>query len=427
MEVKISSVSYLVEKHGSVWGKHWNRIRKVEAEKILLLRDITITLKPGSVTAFFGTGEGFKRLVECIALRQTEGFMSGSIQYDNSVRTSGAFRDIVYVSETGGSHFDSLTVFDYLFYAARLRIAQGNIECRERARVATKLVGLDGGSKIGTLNKADLRLLTIAGELVGYPTLVCIMDPLEGLDAAGAIDVMHALHKVAKRTSTPTTVVYAVTGLNNDMIRYVDTAVLFARTRVLRTITFKEVDISVQTGVQNLMTDISVQISQVADGTDESTVDGIVNKLSLDIEDLICSVPVRLASPAEAENRRSMPVEKHGSYRHMDATDSYGLGTYDDDDDNYLLSSSRPSQLSRERAPPDPDGWSSLPEGQPRWQKPGSPTTNLIPPSQSRGNFLSSNRRRYDLGIPSRVYKPLAKELLILISRQWKYHVKNVR
>lgn len=186
MDIKVADVSFLTESYQRGRNPFSQTFWRPDIERTLHVREVSLTLRPGSVSVFMGCGDAHKRLLECIALRQNEGFMCGSIHYDNSIRHSGAFRDIVFVSNVGGAHFDSLTVFDYLFFAARLRISQGNnVECRERARVATKLVNLDGSASIASLSPTDLRLLTIAGELVGMPTLVCIQNPLEGLDAAG--------------------------------------------------------------------------------------------------------------------------------------------------------------------------------------------------------------------------------------------------
>ena len=76
-----------------------------------------------------------------------------------------------------------------------IRVSHGNIECRERARSAIRLVGLDGSTKIYHLTKGEMRLLDIASELVGHPTLICLMEPLLGLDASSALDIMRILYR----------------------------------------------------------------------------------------------------------------------------------------------------------------------------------------------------------------------------------------
>eukprot|EP01034_Spumella_vulgaris_P022154 gene22154-28261_t len=94
------------------------------------------------------------------------------------------------------------------------------------------MVGLDGNSKIGRLSKAEVRILSIACELVGNPTLICLIDPTEGLDAGGALDVMRVLHAVSKRASMATTVVYNVFSIHEDMFRLIDNIALFVESKL---------------------------------------------------------------------------------------------------------------------------------------------------------------------------------------------------
>jgi ABC-type multidrug transport system ATPase subunit len=179
-----------------------------------------------------GLGHNYKYLLECISLRQIEGMIGGKIHYDGSARKPGIYKDIVLINDIGITHFESLTVFDYLYYGARLRVNHGVIECRERARLAGRLVGLDGNTKIGRLSKSEVRILSIAVELVGNPTLICLIDPTEGLDAGGALDVMRVLHAVSKRASMTTTVVYNVFSIHEDMFRLVDNIALFVESKL---------------------------------------------------------------------------------------------------------------------------------------------------------------------------------------------------
>jgi ABC-type multidrug transport system ATPase subunit len=239
MEVKISSFSYLLEKKKR--GLLYNTVKlisdsislnKNQAESSLLLNKVSMQLLPGSITALMGLGHNYKYLLECISLRQIEGMIGGKIHYDGSARKPGIYKDIVLINDIGITHFESLTVFDYLYYGARLRVTHGVIECRERARLAGRLVGLDGNTKIGRLSKSEVRILSIAVELVGNPTLICLIDPTEGLDAGGALDVMRVLHAVSKRASMTTTIVYNVFSIHEDMFRLVDNIALFVESKL---------------------------------------------------------------------------------------------------------------------------------------------------------------------------------------------------
>lgn len=189
-------------------------------------------LAPGSVTAIMGLGHNYTFLLECISLRQNEGMLGGKVLHDGAVRKNAIYKDISLIKDIGISHFESLTVFDYLYYGARLRITNGVIECRERARLAARIVGLEGNTKIGRLSKSEVRILSIAAELVGHPTLICLVDPTEGLDAGGAMDVIRVLHSVAKRVSMSTTIIYNVYSIHEDMFSLLDNVAIFVESKL---------------------------------------------------------------------------------------------------------------------------------------------------------------------------------------------------
>jgi ABC-type multidrug transport system ATPase subunit len=126
MEVKVENVSYLIERNELITNINKNinnNNNGIRQNKELLLQDINLKLEPGSVTVFVGNSIGQKRLLECIALRPMDGYMAGNIQYDSALRKGGAFKDIAFVTSDIGyvNHFHSLSVFDYLYYCARLR------------------------------------------------------------------------------------------------------------------------------------------------------------------------------------------------------------------------------------------------------------------------------------------------------------------
>ncbi len=284
---------------------------------LLLLNNVSFHCKPGTVTVFMGLGMGYKTLLECVALRQLEGLMHGQIEFDGHIRPlptalaaqvngtsrlSGAsYRDICLLYDIGIAHFTSLTVFDHLYYAARLRMTAGDIggpatgstsgnktdptssatpsQCRERARIVARRLGLPSNKTISLLTKAELRILDIASELVSSPSLLCLIDPLEGLDASDKLQVMKILYMIAHPLTatgpssstgtngdtgsgggssgkafhssdskgsrkfstsvndaatpwTPTTIIYNLTGVDNDMLRYIDNIGIFNGNRL---------------------------------------------------------------------------------------------------------------------------------------------------------------------------------------------------
>ena len=86
----------------------------------------------------------------------------------------GNYQDISYITRDSNTYYEGLTVFDFLYFGARLRLALNQVECREKIREVIKLTGLDGGLKIHRLRRGALVLLAIALELVNSPTLLIL-------------------------------------------------------------------------------------------------------------------------------------------------------------------------------------------------------------------------------------------------------------
>lgn len=212
-------MSYIWEEGSSLISRHsFHRHKKSK----LLLENVSLFLSPGSVTATLGLGRGPRCLLDCISLQQLDGEMRGKVLYDGDCRRSGFYKDIAVVSDIGFAHFGSLTVFDYLYFGARLRILHDVVECRERARQACRVTGLDGSIQLYQLSPTDLRIASIALEVVANPTLLVVIDPIRDLDAAGALDVLKVLRSVAKRLTMPTTVLYNLPNMSGDMLPLID-------------------------------------------------------------------------------------------------------------------------------------------------------------------------------------------------------------
>ena len=112
-------------------NKSSNNIPKLRKK---ILDSVSIRFTPGSVTALHGYGGGSSILLSVISTQRqqqnTIGQLSGSILYDNSIRSAGAYCDIACCSNVPLDYLFDLTVSDYLFWAARLRVSVSEPECR---------------------------------------------------------------------------------------------------------------------------------------------------------------------------------------------------------------------------------------------------------------------------------------------------------
>lgn len=135
MDVTLKNVTYWEARAApsflsSVLQRPDHKVAVPELRKILL-NDASIRFSPGSVTALYGYGSGSIALMNILKTQQkVVGHMSGSILYDHSIRSVGAYCDIACVSKLPLAAFFDLSVHDFLFWAAKLRINVSSTECR---------------------------------------------------------------------------------------------------------------------------------------------------------------------------------------------------------------------------------------------------------------------------------------------------------
>ena len=263
-----------------------------------------------------------------------------------------------------------------------------------------------------------MRLLDIASELVGHPTLICLMDPLIGLDASSALDIMRILYRIAKRTSMPTTIIYTVDGLDEDMMRYVDTVSLFHGSHLLIARPFNDFNTNAKKDVMKLLNQASVLIKQ-------NDVRSSFSTLSI----FLSSLPF---SPFNSNLSKSDVLEKKLRMIVMEIIDltRYTYETNDNNNNNHIIpqvsrtdsldfaplrNNSNYGYVNRNHSEA---GWLSIEDKLYRGN-------SSLSSSVTNSEFLSSKRRLGDLGVPHRQYKVLWKEILILCSRGIQYHLKN--
>ena len=116
-----NSFNFLLPKEGNV---------AVPELKKMLLDGISIRFTPGSVTALHGYGDASSAVISILSTQRVTGHISGSVLHDDSIRSPGAYCDIAMCSKVALNCFFDLTVYAYLFWAARLRVSVSAAECR---------------------------------------------------------------------------------------------------------------------------------------------------------------------------------------------------------------------------------------------------------------------------------------------------------
>lgn len=112
---------------------------------------------------------------------------------------------VAFVEQDDDHHLPALTVRETLRYAARLRIRDASsAECDARADELIRTLGLRpcannvvGNELLKGISGGEKRRLSLAVELLSDPAVILADEPLSGLDAFTARNVMGLLSDLA--------------------------------------------------------------------------------------------------------------------------------------------------------------------------------------------------------------------------------------
>lgn len=466
MEVVVEGASYLMQTKKSILDNPANLF--APQERKLLLNNINLYLKSGSITCFLGTGDGQKRLLELIALKQTSGFMSGNILHDGMIRPNDNYKDIAYVARDSNTYYEGLTVFDYLYFGARLRLTLTQIETREKIREVIKLVGLDGGLKINRLRRGEMVMLAVSLELVNSPTLLILENPIHALEYGEALEVIRGLKRISRRRTHPITVIFIAEGANQDMLRLVDNISIFTSMRMSFCISLFEYNVNSSMDVAAVAPAINDLYTLIAEASAEllrrpkhlqtTVVEDNLLKVCTDLNTLKDNIESQLI--AEHQHRLSSPQHSRGSadssnntlipsnfFPAASSTDQQrSRGSSDVSDSNYISMSSRAKDESGAgagagsaavaaaspalaRLPSNIHAFPSRPSVNPNDVQPeldqyyrtdSFTATTLRSQQQTRGRHADVVAEK------RRTFKPVLQEVEVLVSREFMFILSNV-
>jgi len=172
-----------------------------------LLKDISGFAAPGRMTALMGSsGAGKTTLLDCIAGRKTVGRLQGSILVNGRPKETHSFARLTGYVEQSDIHIGTATVREALQFSAHLRLPKSVSETQRNLFVeeVMRVVGLNkianrliGDASVPGLSPGQLKLVTIAVELVANPAVIFLDEPTSGLDAPSAARVMRAVRRIA--------------------------------------------------------------------------------------------------------------------------------------------------------------------------------------------------------------------------------------
>jgi len=172
-----------------------------------LLREVSGYARPGEMTALMGSsGAGKTTLMDVIAGRKTVGTIEGDILVNGQPKDPHVWPRLMGYVEQEDIHVGTATVREALRFSAHLRLPSRVPEDKRNEFVeeVMNLVGLSkladrliGDESIGGLSAGELKLVTVAVELVSNPSLLFLDEPTSGLDAPSARRVMAAVRRIA--------------------------------------------------------------------------------------------------------------------------------------------------------------------------------------------------------------------------------------
>ncbi len=171
-----------------------------DGTELHLLRDVSVTVKPGHFMAIVGpSGCGKTTLLKVVAGLQLE--TSGQILWRGEALGDGGDiqpQELGYVPQFSIAH-DHLTVEECVENAAKLRTRAGGEEVLDIVdRVMTE-VGMESmrEKRVAVLSGGQKRRLGLAMELVSRPHLLLCDEVTSGLDPQSEVDIVQLLHRLS--------------------------------------------------------------------------------------------------------------------------------------------------------------------------------------------------------------------------------------
>ena len=173
-----------------------------------LLKGINGYSKPGSCTALMGSsGAGKTTLMDVIAGRKTMGRITGDILVNGRPKDVNSFNHLTGYVEQQDLHMGLHTVREALEFSAKLRLP-ASVPQEQRLKWVDEVMALVGLTRIGHriigdaaspgLSPGQMKLVTIAVELVANPSVLFLDEPTSGLDAPSAFRIMKAVSRIAQ-------------------------------------------------------------------------------------------------------------------------------------------------------------------------------------------------------------------------------------
>ncbi|KAJ3728308.1 hypothetical protein C8R42DRAFT_619517 [Lentinula raphanica] len=203
----------------------------------VILDSISGRVLPGQMMAILGpSGAGKTTLVEILAGKHKSGSIIGRVSFPSSSQPNPR---IGFVPQQDVLP-PTLTVYEALLFAARLRLPESIPDIEKHARVDALLqkLGIEGlrNVRIGDntngrargISGGEMRRVSIGLELIASPDVLILDEPTSGLDSVSAARVASVLHAIAHDQSSPTAVIASIHQPGSQLYQTFDTILVLA-------------------------------------------------------------------------------------------------------------------------------------------------------------------------------------------------------
>mmetsp|Transcript_35711 Transcript_35711/g.101072 ORF Transcript_35711/g.101072 Transcript_35711/m.101072 type:complete len:692 (-) Transcript_35711:243-2318(-) len=176
-----------------------------------ILFNISGACNPGELMGIMGpSGSGKSTLMSMISGRPSEGMIhKGSVTYNGNRLTEGLRMQVAFVPQDDLLHHN-LTVYETLYYAARLALPEdwSKEDKVRQVEEAMEVLGLTHRrdtpvvARRKTVSGGERKRVSVAHEMLTNPSVLFLDEPTSGLDSTAALILVKALKKLARRGRT---------------------------------------------------------------------------------------------------------------------------------------------------------------------------------------------------------------------------------
>ncbi|PPQ63344.1 hypothetical protein CVT24_006717 [Panaeolus cyanescens] len=250
VSVAWSNLSYIIPATG---GKPLARIQHkiiggatpLETTDKLILDQVNGSVRRGQMMAILGpSGAGKTTLVEILAGKGKMGMVHGGVSFPSDDLNSTKPPRVGFVAQQDVLP-PTLTVYETLLFAARLRLPESITDQEKQQRVEVLLsklgissirnsrIGDATGSKARGISGGEMRRVSIGLELIADPDVLLLDEPTSGLDSVSAARIANVLHDIAHDPVNPTPIIASIHQPSSQLYHKFDLVMLLTHGRSL--------------------------------------------------------------------------------------------------------------------------------------------------------------------------------------------------